>query len=197
VPDVPLRCRCGTSIGVAHVGSSADGFRFVCYCEDCRAFARFLKRPDVLDAAGGTDIYQMPPGRVKLETGLEPLRCVRFSPKVLRWYVDCCQTPIANTAATPGFPIVGMIHACMPDAGTRSRDEVLGAALCRIYDHSARGRLAPDAPPQPSVGTFIRRSWKMLRWQALGLHHPNPFFDEQGVPRAEPRILPRSAALAS
>jgi hypothetical protein len=193
VPDVPLRCRCGTSTGVARDVSPTDGFRFVCYCDDCRAFARFLERPDVLDAAGGTDIFHMPPGRVHLVTGLDALRCVRFSPKVLRWYVDCCQTPIANTAAKPGFPIVGMIRAFMDhEAGMRSRDEVLGAPLCRIYEHSARGPLPPDAPPPPSVGTFVRRGWKMLGWRARGLHRPNPFFDEHGTPRAEPRTLPRT-----
>src|SRR5262249_49832287 len=56
--DLPLRCRCGRVRGVASDVSSSSGFRFVCYCEDCQAFARFLERPDVLDPAGGTDIFQ-------------------------------------------------------------------------------------------------------------------------------------------
>lgn len=51
--DIPLRCRCGRMRGAARAVSPSAGFRFVCCCKDCRAFARFLERPDILDAAGG------------------------------------------------------------------------------------------------------------------------------------------------
>ena len=47
--------------GVASNISPSSGFRFV-RCKDCQAFARFLDRADVLDPAGGTDIFQMPLG---------------------------------------------------------------------------------------------------------------------------------------
>ena len=72
VVDLPLRCRCGRVRGVASDVSPSTGFRFVCYCKDCQAFARFLERADVLDSAGGTDIFQMPPGRVKLTGARKP-----------------------------------------------------------------------------------------------------------------------------
>jgi hypothetical protein len=52
--------------GVARNVSPSTGLRFVCYCKDCQAFARFLDRADVLDPAGGTDNFHMAPGRVKL-----------------------------------------------------------------------------------------------------------------------------------
>ena len=76
-------------------------------CRQLQAFARFLERGDVLDAAGGTDIFQMPAGRVKITTGVDAVRCLRLSDKakILRWYADCCRTPIANTAAGPRFPV--------------------------------------------------------------------------------------------
>jgi Family of unknown function (DUF6151) len=64
--DVPLRCRCGRVCGIANDVAPSVGFRLICYCKDCQAFARFLERSDVLDAAGGTDIFQMPPGRVRI-----------------------------------------------------------------------------------------------------------------------------------
>jgi len=63
--------------GVARAVSPSAGFRFVCYCKDCQAFARFLERPDILDAGGGTDIFQLPPGQVTFTAGLDALRCVR------------------------------------------------------------------------------------------------------------------------
>src|SRR3984957_228070 len=136
--------------------SPSTGFRFICYCKDCQAFARFLERADVLDAAGGTDIFQMPPGRVTLAAGTDAVRCLRLRDTgVFRWYADCCRTPIANTAG-PGFPVVGVIHSFMDQdfmngpAGGGSRDEVLGSPLCRIYERSAVGPLPPSAPPPPS-----------------------------------------------
>ena len=139
--DLHLRCRCGHVRGVAREVSPSAGFRFVCYCKDCQAFAHFLDRTDVLDAAGGTDIFQMPPARVKITAGADAMRCLRFSGKVFRWYADCCRTPIANTAATPRFPFLGLIHSFMSArGGGRSRDEVIGPPLCRIYERSARGR---------------------------------------------------------
>jgi hypothetical protein len=58
--SLPLRCRCGRVRGIAGDVSPSSGFRFVCYCGDCQAFAHFLDRADVLDAAGGTDIFCRP-----------------------------------------------------------------------------------------------------------------------------------------
>jgi hypothetical protein len=136
--------------------SPFDGLRFVCYCKDCQAFARFLERPDVLDPAGGTDIVQMAPGRVKLTAGTNAVRCLRLSDKgVLRRYTDCCRTPIGgNTAASPRFPLIAIIHSFMVHGADSHRDEVLGAPLCRIYERSAVGPLPPDAPPPPSLQVF-------------------------------------------
>ena len=135
--DLPLRCQCSRVRGVASEVAPYAGFRFVCYCQDCQAFARFLERPDVLDAAGGTEIFQMPTGRVKLTAGVDAVRCLHFSNKVFRWYTDCCRTPIGNTAG-PRFPVVGLIHSFIShEADGRSRDEVLGPRLCRIYERSA------------------------------------------------------------
>jgi hypothetical protein len=189
--EVPLRCRCGRVRGFARDVSPSAGLRFVCYCKDCQAFARFLDRPDVLDAAGGTDIFQMPPARMELIAGADALRCVSVSDNVLRWYADCCRTPIANTAARPHFPIVGMIHSFMDhETDGRSRDEVLGPPACRIFERSAVGPLPLDGPPPPSFGVFARRSSKLLGWWLRGLSRPTPFFDDRTkAPRAVPRVL--------
>jgi hypothetical protein len=189
--DLPLRCRCGRMRGVASNVSSSSGFRFVCYCRDCQAFARFLGRADVLDRAGGTDIFHMPPARVKLTAGKDSLRCLCLSGKVLRWYAECCRTPIANTPARPGFPVIGMVHSFMDHAADgRSRDEVLGPPLCRIFERSAAGPLPRNAPPPPSVGLFARRASKLLGWWLRGLARPTPFFDVRTkTPRAVPRAL--------
>jgi len=188
--DVPLSCRCGRVRGVARDVAPSAGFRVVCYCRDCQAFARFLERPDVLDAAGGTDIFQMPIGRVKLTAGTEAVRCLRFSSKVFRWYTECCRTPIGNTAG-PRFPLIGLIHSFMRDgAGGPPRDEALGAPLCRIYERTAIGPLPPNAPPPLSLGIIALRGSRMLGWWLRGLGRPHPFFDDRtNAPLSVPRDL--------
>jgi hypothetical protein len=189
--DVPLRCRCGNVRGVATNVSSSAGFRVVCYCKDCQTFARFLDRVDVLDEAGGTDIFQMPPGRVRLTAGTAAIRSVRLRHTgILRWYTHCCRTPIGNTAG-PRIPLIGLIHSFMDhEAGGPSRDEVLGPPLCRIYDGSANGPLPPTAPAPPSFRIFARRVSKMFSWWLHGLARPSPFFDDRtGAPCSVPRVL--------
>jgi hypothetical protein len=100
----------------------------------------------------------MPPGRVKLTAGTDAMRCLRLSSKVLRWYTDCCRTPIGNTAAGPRFPVVALIHSFMDhESDHRSRADVLGPPLCGIFERSAVGPLPPNAPPPPSLRLFARR----------------------------------------
>lgn len=124
--DLPLRCRCGRVRGIASEFAPSGGFRLVCYCRDCQAFARFLDRADVLDAAGGTDIVQMPPGRVKLTAGIDAVRSLQFSNKVFRWYADCCGSPIANTASSARVPFFGLVHSFISvEAEGPSRNEIL------------------------------------------------------------------------
>ena len=177
--------------GVASAVSPSAGFRLVCYCEDCQAFARFLERPDILDAAGGTDIFQLPPGRVTFTAGLDALRCVRLSDKVLRWFAHCCHTPIANTAANPRFPVVALIHSIVDYAADEpSRDALLGPPLCRIYEHSAIGPLPSNAAPPPSLRVFACRATKVVGWWMRGRARPNPFFDDRTkAPRSVPQLL--------
>lgn len=112
--DLPLHCRCGRVRGVASEVSPSAGFRFLCSCTDCQAFARLLGRPDVLDAAGGTDIFQMPAGRVTLAAGANALP--QLPRQVLRWYAECCRTPIANTAASARFSVLASLRRCEGDA---------------------------------------------------------------------------------
>ena len=85
--------------------------------------------------------------------------------------------------------VIGMIHSFMDHEG-RSRDELLGPPLCRLYEGSAVGPLPPNAPGAPSAGLFLRRASKLLSWWLRGLNRPTPFFDERTkAPRAVPRVL--------
>jgi Family of unknown function (DUF6151) len=197
--DIPIGCGCGRVRGVARDVTPDTGFRFTCYCRDCQAFAHLLKRPDVLDDAGGTDIFHMPAGRVKLDAGTDAVRCMQFSGKVFRWYACCCRTPIANTAG-PRFPIVGLIHSFMRVADGNTLNEMLGARLCRIFEDSAIAPLPPNAPPPRSFGLIAHRLPTLLGWWLRGQGWPHPFFDPQtNAALAAPRLVgpeERAAALA-
>jgi len=169
--------------GVATELSPSAGFRLVCYCKDCQAFAHFLQRTDVLDEAGGTDIFQMPPARVTFTAGVDVLRCLRLSEKgVFRWYV---------------FPCF-MTEDFMDDAaGSRSQDEALGPPLFRINEGSAIGPLPPMAPPPASFGVLAYCATKAVRWRLRGLGRPSPFFvDRTNAPRSVPRVLTQSERAA-
>ena len=119
--DLPLRCRCGRMRGVAIDVSPSTGLRFVCYCKDCQAFAHFLERADVLDPAGGTDIFQMPPGRVSefSRLGRCPRRIQdRSRPVQGGWAAGMAARGPERAGrvdkANPGHLCVARLQACMP-----------------------------------------------------------------------------------
>jgi hypothetical protein len=80
--DISLRCKCGAVRGRFTDYRRDRSNRVTCYCDDCQAFARWLGRPDVLDAHGGSDIVQVAPAALTYDTGAEHLRCMQLGPKV-------------------------------------------------------------------------------------------------------------------
>jgi Family of unknown function (DUF6151) len=136
---------------VASPARSRRTLPFASSATNCQAFARFLERPDVLDDAGGTDIVHMPAACVTLAAGADAVRCISFSAKVLRWYADCCRTPIANTAVSPRFPVVGLIHSFMDhEASGHAREQVLGPRRLRHRSDSS-----PAAQQEFSAGGCV------------------------------------------
>jgi hypothetical protein len=101
------------------------------------------------------------------------------------------QTPIANSAAGPRFPLIGLIHSFMDfEAGGSSWDETLGPPPCRIHERSAVSLLPAVAPPAASFGILAWRASKVLGWWTRGLGRPNPFFDVRtGAPLSAPRLV--------
>lgn len=187
---IPLRCRCGRMRGEADNVSPKTGNRAVCYCDDCQAFAHWLKISDILDAHGGTDIFQLPPSNVRLFSGAEELRCVRLSEKgVYRFYAGCCRTPIGNMAGAR-WAFIGLIHSFMDhQAEGHAREAVLGPAS---YIH---GRFAIGNPPAHvhrsfPLGAALKMMAYIFAWSLTGKRQPSAFFDSvTGQPRAGTQIL--------
>ncbi len=191
--DIPLRCACGKLRGVVLNVSPASGTRTVCYCKDCQAFARFLGRDDVMDRWGGTDVFQINQGRVRIYEDDRALACMRLSDKGMhRWYCAACKTPVGNTFG-PNLPVVGLVLAFVdPSARGVSIDAALGPATI-VQTKAARGADAPRERKRQLAALIARAARNMAKWKLTGTGKPSPFFDDRsGAPRATPRVLTSS-----
>jgi len=185
-----LKCRCGAVRGVAKDLSPRTGNRVVCYCRDCQAFARFLAAEGLLDGSGGAEIFQFTPSQLILGVGQEQLRCMRLSNKgMIRWYVDCCRTPVANTLAAARVPFAGMLVAFVdPAHDAQARERALGPVVLRCFGRDATG----PTPANTHAAAPLSAIPRILRLFARGFvgrrGQPSPFF----APGAkEPRVTPR------
>ena len=180
----PIQCRCGTVRG----GISGEGVhnRVVCYCADCRAFARYLGRAaDVLDAQGGTEVVAITQSRLGFTEGADRLAAVRLSEKgMIRWYAACCNTPIGNTTADPKVGFIGVIHACL-DRGRMDAD--FGTKVAVVNTATALGEPKPvQRGLFRAILLFIRI---VLTARFSGSYRHSPLFDASGSPRVVPTIL--------
>ena len=190
--DVPMGCSCGTLRGVARGLTPELGTRGICYCDDCQSFAHFLGRADeILDEHAGTDIFQISPARIELTAGTEQLACISLTPRLVRWYADCCGTPIGNTLPVYQLPFVGLIHSCIQFAKGQSADAVLGPIRWRVHGRYAKGdRGQLDAYDRASLSLIWRFARMVLAARLRGDHKRSPFFDPRtGEPTVTPRML--------
>ena len=186
--DLALACRCGTVRAIAHGVTPDIGNHCVCYCDDCQAFPKALGRPDVLDANGGTDIFQLSPARLEFTHGIERVECLRLTPKGLaRWYAGCCNTPIGNTMATPGVPFVGLIRSFVREPAS----DALGPVRARVFREFATGDKAAIPPDNQSRwAMLVRVVGLMIGWRLRGDHKRSPFFGPlTRTPLKAPRVL--------
>jgi uncharacterized protein DUF6151 len=191
--DVPLSCRCGRVRGVALGVSPESSTHVVCYCDDCQAFARFLGTPGILDAHGGTDIFQVAPARIRITEGLDAVECMRLTEKgLVRWYAGCCKTPIGNTVSAR-VPFIGVVHSFRAREGdSPPRDDMLAKPV-GVWGRFAIGGTPPGVHPKGPVRFMARVALNLLKWWVTGQGKPSPFFDARtGAPRVQPKVLSRA-----
>jgi hypothetical protein len=191
--EVPLKCSCGSVQGVARYVSPKTGNRLVCMCDDCQAYAHHLGRAEhILDRNGGTEVFQLTPSQLTLTQGREHLRCLRLKEKgLMRWYAGCCNTPLANTLASPRIPFVGVPQPFMDHEGDgRTREQVLGPLLARVQGRFGIGELPADAYQRAPLGLIVRSLRILSAAWIKGRHAPSPFFDAStGEPAVAPVVL--------
>ena len=183
-------CNCGKLKG--QLKRTKDFNRCVCYCADCQAFARYLKREDeILDRIGGTSIIQTIPENVTFSQGMENLACIRLTDTgMLRWYAACCNTPIGNTFPNPKISFVGLIHNCL-SSDRDSLDNVFGSVCMHLYTEDALGENKPK-PKRLFSGT-LRIVAMIIKARLNGSYKNNPFFSESSdVPVVIPKVLSKN-----
>lgn len=181
----PLRCRCGQVRGL--VQPTAPATRCVCYCRDCRAFARHLgAQADVLDAFGGSEVIQVPAANVTFTQGQESLACLRLTHKgMLRWYAACCNTPIGNTMADRRMGFTGLVHTSLRGA---SLDDSFGPVTMHTQVQSALG--SPGFGSSGELAGIGRMLGFVAKALLTGAYRKSPFFDAKtGAPVAVPVVL--------
>ncbi len=187
--DVPIRCACGKLEAVAS-NVAPDGINFgYCYCDDCQLFEHHLGKADeVLDANGGTAIFQMSPANFRFTKGQEHLASLQLRPGgLVRWFTSCCNTPVANTMGKPTLPFVGVITACVDKSiSSDDFDAAVGPVRFRVHGRYAKGDVPGAHPKAPLslIGRFLRL---MIRWRLAGGVTRTPFFDPK---TAKPVVTP-------
>lgn len=185
--DLAIACRCGTFRGKVRRASPDAGTHIICYCDDCQAYARFLGREDILDEWGGTQIMQLPPGRLELDEGSEHVASAQLKPGgMIRFYASCCKTPIGNTVSA-GVPFVGLFFEMFEDADQAAR--AIGPVLFRYQCRFARGDGPQGGLPTLPLRWWLRHGPKMLRAKLSRREARGPLYTEDGRPIAEPALI--------
>jgi hypothetical protein len=171
-----IQCECGKFRAELTKFPKNTPGRLRCYCDDCQSYLHYLKRADLLDANGGTEIIPVYPSDIRIVQGKEFLRCTRLSPRgMYRFSTTCCHTPIVNTA--PGRPWAGTHRRAHTAKDARSLDQIFGHVRASIM-----GKFAHGTPPAGTPATFNFQGFLIvmpfiLKGKILRKAQHSPFFD--------------------
>jgi hypothetical protein len=186
--DLSFACDCGTVTGTMLRVGPDQGDHVVCHCTDCQNLTRHLGHAErVLDAHGGTALYQARCARVRIGTGRDRLACVHLTDKpTLRWYAECCRTPLFNSYANGKVPYITIqLAACDP----ATRDRLVGPPRGHLFTADGIGDTRDLR--KMSMGTLMRRFFpRMIKDIVSGDRRRSPLFDTKTLePIAEPHRL--------
>ena len=176
-----IQCQCRKFRAKLKAFPNSTPGRLVCYCDDCQQYLRHLKRTDLLDANGGTEVIPAYPADVEIVRGQENLGCTRLSPNgIFRFSTSCCNTPIVNTR--PGVPWAGFLRCVYTAAGdAQELDQVLGPVRSRIMGRFAQGIPPVGTPKKFNLKAVLTVMPFILKGKLLMKSRPSPFFAEDGV----------------
>lgn len=189
--DLPFTCKCGSVAGVIRRPGPEAGDRLVCHCDNCRQFAHFCGAQNhVLDAHGGTDLYQSRCTRVEIRQGREDLACVHLTDKpTLRWYAGCCRSPLFNTYANGRLPYITTLLAnCEANASDSLLGRPRGHFFLKDAPESARG-----LPAGSVASSLLRCGLRIAKDTVSGDRRRSALFDPETLePIATPHRLDKA-----
>jgi Family of unknown function (DUF6151) len=113
---------------------------------------------------------------------------LRLTPAgTMRWYANCCRTPIGNTVANPKVSFVGLIHPFV--TGTREeRESAFGRVTARVWTDAAAGEQRPM--PIGRIAAMAKLAVMILGARISGAYRRTPFFRQDlSSPIATPHVL--------
>jgi len=176
--DVSVKCGCGKVTGMIRGLKPGNSNHVICPCNGCQSYAHYLGRgSDMLDEKGFTNIFQINPGAFEIHTGHDQLACVRMTRSgPLRWYTDCCKTPLGNTLPRGGVAFLGVLPICTGHKGSsKAVVDMVGPVRAKVNARS-------PIPLSARVRTFLMMSHLirlMLWWRIRGGKSWKPFFDKE------------------
>ncbi|AOT06788.1 DUF6151 family protein [Pseudoalteromonas luteoviolacea] len=180
-----IKCQCGKVRGQVSYGNKLFHNRVVCYCDDCQAFVNHLKQSNVLNAYGGSDVFQVSASQLIFTQGKSNIACLTVTlGGVHRWFAKCCNTPLGNTLSAR-WPLVGLLDCCIEE----DLDACVGRPSGSVFCKFANGEI-----PYEVKGSWSHKQvaaqliMKIALWRLLRKGKPSPFY-AQGNPIVQPYCL--------
>lgn len=176
--SVPMQCSCGAF--KARLKRPRSTLRVVCYCRDCQSYSHYLTTyaPQALDRQGGTEVIAVAPEHLKLEQGVEQLRCMSLSARgTYRWYTHCCGSAVAVIPRQARLAHVSIAASALRDAGV-DVEAAFGPLQVVANRSSAHGK----ALPKPARQSLFMLAYGMgLLFQRLSGRWRNNALLQQGI----------------
>lgn len=182
-----IQCDCGKfRAELTQFPKNTPG-RLICYCDDCQAFLHYLKRPELLNENGGTEIIPAYPADIKIIAGKDVVKCVRLHSKgMYRFFTSCCHTPIANT--DPTRPWAGINYHMYITKDPSVLDRELGPVKSSIMGKYAKGKPPAGTPQTFDFKGMVTVLPFIIKGKVLGKAKQSPFF-HNGEAIVVPKVL--------
>jgi len=182
-----IQCDCGKfRAELTEFPNNTPG-RLVCYCDDCQAFLNYIKRSELMDQNGGSEIIPAYPADIQIIAGKDFVQCVRLHSKgMFRFFTSCCNTPIANT--DPKRPWAGVHRRMYVTKDPNRLDQELGPVKSSVMGKFAKGTPPAGTPPTFDFKGILTVLPFLIKGTVFGKAKPSPFF-QNGEAIVLPKVL--------
>lgn len=184
-----IQCDCGQlKARIKNFPKETPG-RLGCYCDDCQSYLIEIKRTDILDTAGCTEIIPVYPANIEIISGADTLTCLMLSAKgMFRWRASCCNSPIANVRAQ--FPWAGVMSSTLKGENRTMAQHTFPSIRSRIMGKFAKSQPVDGTPQSFDLKSMFAVAPFLFKGFLFSKYKPSPFFKSDNcTPIVTPRIL--------